>query len=664
MATLATLTVDLLAESAQFRSELKKANKSADNWAKKTRESANVAAKAVAAAGIAAATGLAAMYTATAQNIDQQAKFADKIGISTDQLMGLQYAGELTGVSADTLNMGLQRMTRRVAEAAQGTGEAVAALDELGLSAQAMSQLSPDQQFRAIAAAMGEVESQSDKVRLAFKLFDSEGVGLLNTLDAGVDGLLAMQAEAESFGIAMSRVNAAKIEQANDAFYKTSLTTKGFTQSLTAELAPIIQGISEELVRASNAAGGFGEVSIEVVNKLVKVTGFLGNSWRGFEVIFKGIGLLFKEMAYAIIYDITAIDQSITDLLNKMPGVTAEYNQTLQEMTRSMGQDIQANRSDLHNLLMKPLPSDALDEYVYKWREVAQVQAEAKANAVQPLPPPIDIVTATAASNDPVYTDKEQERMAAELQRLEESFLSQSELIDLYEQQKYDKLEEWRQADVISFEKSEELKTQIKLKADKNQQKLAAQNRSMQLQNSSQLFDGLAGMAKTFSGEQSGIYKVMFAASKAFAIADSIMKIQQGIANAAALPFPANIPAMATVAEQTASIVTTISGTQMQGMAHDGIDSIPKEGTWLLDKGERVVDSRTNADLKNYLSDNQSAANQPIQQITFAPTVVVEAGAGQDIDQERGEEIAQQAYNLVYEDVDTGGPISQRIGSR
>ncbi len=38
-------------------------------------------------------------------------------------------------------------------------------------------------------------------------------------------------------------------------------------------------------------------------------------------------------------------------------------------------------------------------------------------------------------------------------------------------------------------------------------------------------------------------------------------------------------------------------------MAHDGIDNIPKEGTWLLDKGERVVDSRTNADLKDYLAE-------------------------------------------------------------
>lgn len=41
------------------------------------------------------------------------------------------------------------------------------------------------------------------------------------------------------------------------------------------------------------------------------------------------------------------------------------------------------------------------------------------------------------------------------------------------------------------------------------------------------------------------------------------------------------------------------------GMAHSGLDDIPEEGTWLLDKGERVVDSRTNADLKGYLSGKQ-----------------------------------------------------------
>ncbi|MFC1025466.1 tape measure protein [Pasteurella multocida] len=114
------------------------------------------------------------------------------------------------------------------------------------------------------------------------------------------------------------------------------------------------------------------------------------------------------------------------------------------------------------------------------------------------------------------------------------------------------------------------------------------------------------------AGKQSGIYKAMFAASKAFAIAESIVKIQQGIANASALPWPQNLSAIASVISATSSIVSTISGTTMNlsGQAHSGIDNIPREGTWLLDKGERVVDSRTNQDLKKFLTSQSRTQNQ------------------------------------------------------
>jgi len=73
--------------------------------------------------------------------------------------------------------------------------------------------------------------------------------------------------------------------------------------------------------------------------------------------------------------------------------------------------------------------------------------------------------------------------------------------------------------------------------------------------------DQMLGFLKKTAGEQSGIYKAMFAVSKAFAIADSIVKIQQGIANAFSLPFPANIAAAISVASQAAGIVSTIQST-------------------------------------------------------------------------------------------------------
>lgn len=113
----------------------------------------------------------------------------------------------------------------------------------------------------------------------------------------------------------------------------------------------------------------------------------------------------------------------------------------------------------------------------------------------------------------------------------------------------------------------------------------------------SSVVDGLGSMVdmtRTAFGEQSGIYKTAFAVQKAAAIAQSIIAIQQGIAMAAANPFPYNLAAMASVAASTASIISNISAV---GMAHDGLDSVPETGTWLLQKGERVTTAKTSAKL-------------------------------------------------------------------
>src|SRR5690606_34968358 len=85
------------------------------------------------------------------------------------------------------------------------------------------------------------------------------------------------------------------------------------------------------------------------------------------------------------------------------------------------------------------------------------------------------------------------------------------------------------------------------------------------------LFDGLAGLVKAYSGEQSSAYRALFAVSKAFAIADAMMKVQQAIANAAASgPFPWNLGAMASVASAVGGVVSSISSVSFGGARADG----------------------------------------------------------------------------------------------
>jgi tape measure domain-containing protein len=135
------------------------------------------------------------------------------------------------------------------------------------------------------------------------------------------------------------------------------------------------------------------------------------------------------------------------------------------------------------------------------------------------------------------------------------------ELIKTYEEQRY-LTEEQASALRVALMKQEQEQLAV-IEQQRQQQQAAVM--SMQLQNYSSLFGAMGELTKTFAGEQSGAYKAMFAVSKAFAIADSIVKIQQGIANAMSLPWPANLAAAASTAAAAAGIVGTIQSTNFGG---------------------------------------------------------------------------------------------------
>ena len=134
--------------------------------------------------------------------------------------------------------MGMQRMIRRVSEAAVGLGEARGALEELRLEAKALNQLTPDQQFLRIADALRGVENQSDRVRLAFKLFDSEGVALVQTLQHGSGAIRKWMDEAERIGATFTGEEAAEVEKLNDALTKLGASTRGLKTQILIDISP------------------------------------------------------------------------------------------------------------------------------------------------------------------------------------------------------------------------------------------------------------------------------------------------------------------------------------------------------------------------------------------------------------------------------------------
>ncbi|GKN58848.1 terminase small subunit [Klebsiella variicola] len=135
--------------------------------------------------------------------------------------------------------------------------------------------------------------------------------------------------------------------------------------------------------------------------------------------------------------------------------------------------------------------------------------------------------------------------------------------------------------------------TSIRQRAADANQVIEAQKNTIISAATQSLFDSTADIMRTGFGEQSAIYKVAFAASKAFAIADSMVKIQQAIASGAvSAPFPANIIAMASIAAQTASIVSNIQAVSGVGFASGGYTGPggKYQPAGIVHKGEYVFD--------------------------------------------------------------------------
>ena len=197
--------------------------------------------------GVAGVAGFGYLVKSSLNSADALAKTSAKIGTTTEALSKLRYAASLTGVEANTLDMAMQRFTRRTAEAAQGTGEAKSAIAELGLDARKLQQIPLDEQMKKLAGAFANVESDADKLRIAFKLFDSEGAALVNTLALGEEGLEAMFGRAKALGIVMSGEAAKGAENANDALSDLLFIVKGLKDQFAVALAPAITEATETL---------------------------------------------------------------------------------------------------------------------------------------------------------------------------------------------------------------------------------------------------------------------------------------------------------------------------------------------------------------------------------------------------------------------------------
>lgn len=256
--TIGNLAVMLSANASKFTAGMSRASSSTRKF--RTAANQNIASVggAMSALGNAAkrlgplivgALGTRAMFQQL-DRLDQMGKTASLLGTTAEELSRLQFAGEQTGVGISTMNMALQRMTRRVAEAAAGTGEAKNAIAELGLDAVALNAMGPAKAFAVLADAIKKVKNPSDRVRLAMKLFDSEGVKLVNTMKLGSDGLAEMAKKSDALGNTVSGKAARSAAAFNDTINEMKVALGGVAAELATAIIPLLKALAKAVTFA------------------------------------------------------------------------------------------------------------------------------------------------------------------------------------------------------------------------------------------------------------------------------------------------------------------------------------------------------------------------------------------------------------------------------
>jgi hypothetical protein len=211
---------------------------------------------AMAAAATAIAAAATAMIRSGLQTVDAQAKLAASLDTTVESIQVLERAGDLAGVSMGQIEQATMQLTRRLSQAAAGTGPAVEALTRLRLSAAELQALPLDQRIALIQDRLAEFVPEAQRAAIASQLFGDRAALVFGRIDSAT--LRQATQDVRDFGVVVSDQDAAQIERTNDALSRLGLIWRGLSNQLAVAAAPALEAVANAMAAVARATGPLG----------------------------------------------------------------------------------------------------------------------------------------------------------------------------------------------------------------------------------------------------------------------------------------------------------------------------------------------------------------------------------------------------------------------
>ena len=245
---------------------------------------------AVAGAAVVGAVGM--MVKSYVKAGDEVHKMALRTGFSTEKLSELKYAAEISGASLETLEKGVKKMAKTILDASKSGGALatyVRAFEQIGLTAEELIDLSPEDQFDKIARAIASVENPTIRAARAQDIFGRAGTALLPLFAEGAEGLDKLRKKAHELGIVFDQEAANKAAALNDAITSLKGSITGVSRGIAGELVPtlrvLVDTVTEVMVDVRGETSAMAESVMGFFKLIVKGVGGLMMAWESFKLL-------------------------------------------------------------------------------------------------------------------------------------------------------------------------------------------------------------------------------------------------------------------------------------------------------------------------------------------------------------------------------------------
>lgn len=542
-----TVAVRITADTKGLAAGVMRAEVTLGNLRKTSVAAAAVLGKALVAGGVAATAALAALYVRTSQQIDATAKLADRLGMTTDALSALQFQADLSGVASETLNKSLEKMSMTIGDAITKGGAAADSFERLGLSAHELAKLPADQQLSKIADSISKMDSAAEQAAAANAIFGRSGQEMLNILRDGSAGIEDARKKADAYGVTLSRVDAAKVEAANDAWDESQQVLTGIANRITVKLAPVVEAVLKLFNDAALESNGFGQAIDTAFTKAVKVVGFFADTVHGLRVVFKAAEL----SVFTLEASVFEVFKAATDIIaTSLEGWLGLFDMVIDQVNDKFGKnfakfefkaedspfvkavadisEISQNHivelaAELQAMAMQELPSEKIERFVAAVQEASQKAAESVAQSRAAMfgaggTGEVDDETKKKieAFNKTLLTEEEAE-LASHQKRLAE--------LELYRQQQLDIGMSYDEAERRINQDHKDSMVEIERRALETIAGFRAASFRQQAASTAGFFKNMTANVATAS-------KTMFNINKTAAIAEGILNLKEAVMGA------------------------------------------------------------------------------------------------------------------------------------